>query len=244
MLGGKAIGILLLLLGSAAHGANLRGTRRQEQEQEPQVAAVGAGEEDGDVIQVLHTVDDDEEDDRHRNMATATLGRRRTVLIVRIIAPNGSQPRVSSRTLYNAVFGNTNSLKHQLAKCSGGQMQIEPTAQGKSTMMTKYIQGISFVSHILCCCIIIGVMDVKMDRYGGSSNSRRDLMVAAEMASNKYVPSGRGRSIRQVADHIMFVFPQGFTSTVAYAELGVGAKLSLFNDNWALSLTTLMHEVR
>ena len=102
------------------------------------------------------------------------------VLMLRVIA-NDSEPDFSARTLHYLTFEDKISLKHQMAKCSFGQLEIEPTEYG--------------------------VLDVRidMDIAGVFHN---EAVNAAYKAAVKLVKEDV-RDVRELADGVMLVIPPG-----------------------------------
>jgi len=166
-----------------------------------------------DIALVVEEPGAETKDQQDRNVSSSH--HQRTVVIIRVITAAGSAPTVSSSDLYQAVFSDEVSLKHHLSKCSAGQVQLEPTSYG--------------------------ILDVHLDT--NRFTSRRDMMDAAVQGAAIYTSSTSILHDDDV-DHILIVLPQGVpTNSTSWAEIGPGAKFSIFQDTWALSLSSLMHEV-
>lgn len=139
----------------------------------------------------------------------------RTAIVFRLNGPFGS-PSASIDQLWGSIFTNGNSLKHQLARCSAGQLQLNPTNWG--------------------------VMDIYINAYQGTNQG--ELAQMAEAAALQAIGGGYS-NIRQAASHIIFVIPNRGNNFVGSAEVcpaGVSGT-SFFGDTYALSLSVLMHEL-
>ena len=152
-----------------------------------------------------------EEDQQHHR----SLSDDRTAIVFRINCPAGS-PSVSIDQLWGAIFTNGNSVKHQLARCSAGQLQLNPTNWG--------------------------VMDIYIDAY--QNTNQGDLAQMAEAAALQAIGGGYS-DIRQAASHIIFVMPNRGNNFVGSAEVCPAGRsgTSFFGDTYALSLSVLMHEL-
>lgn len=151
-----------------------------------------------------------EEDNHHRS-----LNDYRTAIVFRINGPLGS-PSVSIDQLWGSIFTNGNSVKHQLARCSAGQLQLNPTNWG--------------------------VMDIYINAY--QNTNQGELAQMAEAAALQAIGGGYS-NIRQAATHIIFVMPNRGNNFVGSAEVcpvGVSGT-SFFGDTYALSLSVVMHEL-
>jgi hypothetical protein len=139
----------------------------------------------------------------------------RTVLVLRVIVSNIGSPTVSNDELYLRVFSDGSSLKHQMARCSAGALQLNPTNYG--------------------------VMDVYVHADWGTG--RQDIVALAEAATLATIGGGY-TNVRQIADHIMFVLPNMNDGFVGSAEMcpNFSAGTSTYGDGNAASLTVLMHE--
>jgi hypothetical protein len=140
----------------------------------------------------------------------------RTVLVLRVIVSNIGSPTVSNDELYLRVFSDGSSLKHQMARCSAGALQLNPTNYG--------------------------VMDVYVHADWGTG--RQDIVALAESATLATIGGGY-TNVRQIADHIMFVLPNMNDGFVGSAEMcpNFSAGTSTYGDVNAASLTVLMHEI-
>jgi Gametolysin peptidase M11 len=153
---------------------------------------------------------DDEEANKHRSLSDS-----RTAIVFRINGPLGS-PSASTDQLWGAIFTSGNSVKHQLARCSAGQLQLNPTNYG--------------------------IRDIYINAYGNTNQG--ELAQMAEAAAIQSLGGGYS-DIRQAADHIIFVMPNRGDNFVGSAEVcpnGV-AGTSFFGDTYALSLSVVMHEM-
>ena len=102
------------------------------------------------------------------------------VLMLRVIA-NDSEPEFTAARLYNLTFRDDISLRRQMAKCSFGQLDIEPTEYG--------------------------VLDVKIDMsIRGRPNN--EAVNAAYLAAVELVKEDV-RDVRELVDGVMFVIPPG-----------------------------------
>lgn len=151
---------------------------------------------------------------QHRNLQTTT----RTVLILRIISPSLGEPSVSASQLYESVFSGNASLKYQLAKCSAGLLQLNPTAYG--------------------------VLNVEVAN-ANQNTAFADLVAMSQQSALGYVSSGY-TDIRQAADHVMLVLPH-ISNFVANADIvPLGSQqhaISTYNDQVAAALSVLEHEI-
>lgn len=149
---------------------------------------------------------------RHLIATTAT----RTVLILRVSSPSTGPPTISSDELYRNVFTDYSSLMNQMARCSGGQVQLAPTDYG--------------------------VLNVQIDGVD-QNTSRNDFIDKAKIAALYYVSSSF-TDIRQVADHIIIVMPDRADGFVATGEVSLTQEHTFANygDKYAAYLSLLMHE--
>jgi hypothetical protein len=93
-----------------------------------------------------------------------------------------------------------------------------------------------------------GALSIKQSAYGiidlpisaSSPNNHEALIAAANQVLMWKYPSVGG--IRNMADHTIFVVPSVGNDWVGWGE--VGNRITMFNDAMALSLSSLMHEVR
>ena len=151
------------------------------------------------------------DDHQHRSLNNDD----RTAIVFRINGPLGS-PSATIDQLWGSIFTNGNSVKHQLARCSAGQLQLNPTNWG--------------------------VMDIYINAY--QNTNQGDLAQMAEAAALQAIGGGYS-DIRQAAKHIIFVIPNRGNNFVGSAEVcpnGVSGT-SFFGDTYALSLSVLMHEL-
>ena len=125
------------------------------------------------------------------------------VIVIRITA-NDSEPSYSAHDLYNIMFDDGISMRSQFRMCSNGNLDIRPTVHG--------------------------VMNVKVN-LSVSENSHGAFVNAATVAADALLPSG-SRSVRDVADLVLFVVPPGTGSFAAYATVnGVQVSLPRFQCN-------------
>ena len=102
------------------------------------------------------------------------------VLMLRVVA-NDSEPDFSAEVLHHLTFEDEISLKHQMDKCSFGQLEIEPTEYG--------------------------VLNVKIDMdISGMSHS--EAVNEAYKAAVRLVKEDV-RDVRELADGVMLVIPPG-----------------------------------
>lgn len=85
---------------------------------------------------------------------------------------------------------------------------------------------------------VYGVVDLKLDRTLGSFESVDSIFQSAQ---KQLVEEHNLDSITDLGDKILFCLPPGTGSWIAVA--GVRHWRALFNDQWCLSLSALMHEV-
>lgn len=149
----------------------------------------------------------------------------RTVLVLRVSSASIGSPSVSKDELYLRIFSDSNSLKHQMARCSTGQMQLNPTN--------------------------FGVLDVVIDGVN-TATPREQLVekaseVALQLINNNIRSFGGSQmiSIKDAAHHVMFVMPDRGDGFVASAEIcpKQQAGTSVFGDTSAVSLSVLLHEI-
>jgi Gametolysin peptidase M11 len=152
----------------------------------------------------------------YRHLQSSYSSSSRTVLVLRVIVSNIGSPTVSNDELYLRVFSDGSSLKHQMARCSAGALQLNPTNYG--------------------------VMDVYVPADWGTG--RQDIVALAEAATLATIGGGY-TNVRQIADHIMFVLPNMNDGFVGSAEMcpNHSAGTSTYGDVNAASLTVLMHEI-
>jgi Gametolysin peptidase M11 len=150
---------------------------------------------------------------QHRNLGAVGS---RTVMIFRVTSNAIGVPTISHDELYRAFFSDSNSLKHQMNRCSAGQLSLNPTN--------------------------FGIMDIVIDGVS-MGTSRADVVAVAEQAARAYV--GNPANIRDIADHVVFVLPDRGDNFVGNAEIcpnGV-AGISSFGDKHAGHLSVIMHEL-
>jgi Gametolysin peptidase M11 len=150
---------------------------------------------------------------QHRNLGA--LGSR-TVTIFRVTSNAIGVPTISSDALYRAFFSDSNSLKHQMNRCSAGQLSLNPSNYG---IIDIVIDGVSM------------------------GTSRADVVAVAEQAARAYV--GNPPNIRDISDHVVFVLPDrgdGFVGNAEICPNGV-AGISSFGDQHAGHLSVIMHEL-
>lgn len=140
----------------------------------------------------------------------------RTVLVLRVTSNSIGSPSISKDELYSSFFSASNSLKHQMYRCSAGLLSFEPTNYG---VMDIYVDGVS------------------------SGTSRQDVVRVAEQAAKGYV--GNPADIRDVANHVVFVLPDRGDGFVGNAEICPNgqAGISSFGDRHAGSLSVISHEL-
>jgi hypothetical protein len=140
----------------------------------------------------------------------------RTILPLRVTVSGIGAPSVSKDEIYLRVFSDGNSFKHQMARCSAGVLQFNPTNWG--------------------------VMDVYVNANRGTS--RADIISRASSAALSSVGNGY-TDVRQIAHHVMFIMPDmndGYVGSAEVCNVGLSCT-SQFGDKHGVSLTVLMHEL-
>ena len=140
----------------------------------------------------------------------------RTILVLRVTASGIGAPSISTDELYLRVFSDGNSFKHQMARCSAGAFQFNPTNWG--------------------------VMEVYVNANWGTN--RADIISQATSVALSNIGNGY-TDIRQVANHIMFIMPNmndGYVGSAEVCNVGLSCT-SQFGDVHGTSLTVLMHEL-
>lgn len=147
------------------------------------------------------------------NRNLGDLSSSRSVLVVRVIAPDSSTT-VSKDELANKVFGimgDKANLKSQYAKCSYNKMNFTPAIYDG---------------------VVNGVMEVSISVNVTNSTSEDIQDAVTNVLGGK----------PHYADHVMYCLPPGTKDNwLAYAY--VNSWLSVYNDKWCKYLSTQMHEI-
>lgn len=140
----------------------------------------------------------------------------RTILPLRVTVSGIGAPTVSKDEIYLRVFSDGNSFKHQMARCSAGVLQFNPTNWG--------------------------VMDIYVNANWGTS--RADIIRLASSTLLSTVGNGY-TDVSQLANHVMFIMPNmndGYVGSAEVCNIGLSCT-SQFGDKHGTSLTVLMHEL-
>jgi hypothetical protein len=156
--------------------------------------------------------------DRHHSRRLAEATGTLKVLIVYIRAQDAS-PNFSTDDIYATAFQNEVSLKHQFARCSQNQLNLEPTG--------------------------LGVLDVYVNMRVDDGTDKTAFVNAAEDLALAAIQKTTGdysiSNTRQYADLVMYVVPPGTGNWLAYASVGGG--ISVYNDKWGIYLSATAHEI-
>ena len=137
-----------------------------------------------------------------------------SLLVVRVELSNGS-PTFSESQLYDYTFQRDVSMKKQYARCSFGKLKISPAP--------------------------LGVITVRLNNMS-TGNSQQSIVNAAQTAAVATINSRYGRSYTTIRDHtdmVIYVLPQ-MGNWLAYGTVGGGT--SVYNDEWAGYVASVMHE--
>lgn len=154
----------------------------------------------------------------------------RTVLAVRVILNNGSYNYASPTSLSNDIFGNgvdTVNLKSQYAACSYNQLVFDKTAD--RSMSINPNDGTTTIAS--------GVVDIKVDLSVTAGDSTIRNAVTSKIDSVFGVTNPN-----QLANHVMYCFPPGAMSGIAYAY--INSWNSVYSNEWCNFVSMQVHEVR
>ncbi len=161
-------------------------------------------------------VDQNNEEYMNNTLLSRNLQGSRTILVLRVIPSGIGAPSVSTDELYLRIFSDGNSFKHQMARCSAGTLQFNPTNWG--------------------------VMDIYVNANWGTS--RADIISQATAVALSNIGNGY-TDVRQLANHVMFIMPNmndGYVGSAEVCNVGLSCT-SQFGDVHGTSLTVLMHEL-
>ena len=158
-----------------------------------------------------------------------------TVLGVRVIASDG-EPTFDEAILSSSIFDTSQSsvsLASQIKACSYDKMKLIKASNrsGKTTTNNKDVSISNGVVTIRLPTVSIGQGDAYMRNY---------LTTELNELFGVTAPS-------EIADYVIYCFPPGtYTGArpgegIAYAY--INSWLSVFNDDWCLSSSLLMHEI-
>ena len=145
----------------------------------------------------------------------------RTVLVVRVIASNGSTS-ASDTDLSNSVFGNGVdfvNLSSQYTACSHNKLNFIKAADKVGTESKSITNGV----------VTVTVNTALADGDGAMRNA-----ITAQLNSDFNVSNPN-----QLANHVMYCLPSGTMSGVAYAY--INSWMSVYSDNWCTSVSAQMH---
>ena len=171
---------------------------------------------------LIRTTNDDviviDDNDEYMNSTemSRNLQSSRTILALRVTVSGIGAPSVSTDEIYLRLFSDGNSFKHQMARCSGGAFQVNPTNWG--------------------------IMEVYVNANWGTS--RGDIISQATSTALSSIGNGY-TDIRQAANHVMFIMPNmndGYVGSAEVCNAGLSCT-SQFGDVHGTSLTVLMHEL-
>ncbi len=154
----------------------------------------------------------------------------RTVLAVRVILNDGSYNYASPTSLSNDIFGNgvdTVNLKSQYAACSYNQLVFDKTAD----------RSMSINPNDGTTAIASGVVDIKVDLSVTAGDATIGNAVTKKINSVFGVTDPT-----QLANHVMYCFPPGAMSGIAYAY--INSWNSVYSNEWCNFVSTQIHEVR
>ena len=187
--------------------------------------------------------DNDVDDDlylEHQHSSTSSNSRRnlqtgtRSVLAVRVLLNDVSYNIASQTGLSNDIFGNgldTVNLKSQYAACSYNQLLF--TKSPNRNMTSNPNDG--------CTDIRNGVVDIKINRnLYDISKEKRSTRIRNAVTRKLNLIFGV-RSPNKLANHVMYCYPSGVMSGIAYAY--IGSWNSNYNGAWCNYVSTQMHEV-
>jgi hypothetical protein len=194
-----------------------------------------------------HLLHDDEEDNdvdlylEHQHSSSSSNNSRRTlqtgtrsVLAVRVLLNDVSYNIASQTGLSNDVFGNgldTVNLKSQYAACSYNQLLF--TKSPNRNMTSNPNDG--------CTDIRNGVVDIKVNRnLYDIPKEKRSTRIRNAVTRKLNLIFGV-RSPNKLANHVMYCYPSGVMSGIAYAY--IGSWNSNYNGAWCNYVSTQMHEV-
>lgn len=155
------------------------------------------------------------------NATTAAAGEQKSVLVVRVIAPD-AQTSLNMSQLSDSVFGTSGdpvNLASQFSACSYGQLNFVAAQPANSEP------------------IIDGVIEVTIDQViSGTDNSVvRNAVTSALNSKLGYQAASR-------FDHVMYALPPGTNGGwIAYAY--INSWLSVYNNDWASYVSAQMHEL-
>ena len=154
----------------------------------------------------------------------------RTVLAVRVILNDGSYNYASQTGLSNDIFGNgvdTVNLKSQYAACSYNQLVFDKTAD--RSMSTNPSDGTTGIAS--------GVVDIKVEFSVTAGDGTIRNAVTSKLDSVFGVTNPN-----QLANHVMYCFPPGAMSGIAYAY--INSWNSVYSNEWCNFVSAQVHEVR
>jgi hypothetical protein len=187
-------------------------------------------EEDDDDDYYLEHQHSSSSSNRSRNLQKGT----RSVLAVRVLLNDVSYNIATQSGLSNDIFGNgldIVNLKSQYAACSYNQLLF--TKSTNRNMTTNPNDG--------CTDIRNGVVDIKVNRnlYDIPKEKRSTRI---RNAVTRKINSVFGvRSPNRLANFVMYCYPPGVISGIAYAY--IGSWNSNYNGAWCNYVSTQMHEV-
>jgi hypothetical protein len=165
-----------------------------------------------------------------RNLQTGT----RSVLAVRVLLNDVSYNIASQTGLSNDIFGNgldIVNLKSQYAACSYNQLLF--TKSPNRNMTSNPNDG--------CTDIRNGVVDIKVNRnLYDIPKEKRSTRIRNAVTKKLNLIFGV-RSPNKLANHVMYCYPAGVMSGIAYAY--IGSWNSNYNGAWCNYVSTQMHEV-
>lgn len=177
--------------------------------------------------------EDDDDDDFHFERRKLQKGTR-SVLAVRVLLNDVSYNFATQTGLSNDIFGNgidSVNLKSQYAACSYNQLIFNKATNRNMTFNPK--DGCTDISN--------GVVDIKINRnlydIPREKRSQRIRNAVTRKINSVFGVSSPNR----LANHIMYCYPPGVMSGIAYAYMR--SWNSNYNGAWCNYVSTQMHEV-
>lgn len=158
----------------------------------------------------------------------------RSVLAVRVLLNDVSYNFATQTGLSNDIFGNgidSVNLKSQYAACSYNQLIFNKASN----------RNMTFNPEDGCTDISNGVVDIKINRnlydIPREKRSQRIRNAVTRKVNSVFGVSSPNR----LANHVMYCYPPGVMSDIAYAYMG--SWNSNYNGAWCNYVSTQMHEV-